>query len=145
MNHACKQTLVWNRLLYYIILNPSINPFINPSLALLDLVGCGGHFNAQYGELRSPNWPNDYLNRQVCTWRISIPAAKAIHISFTHFEVQGFNMMGQCVDYVEIFSSDGKSLGKDASACSKLLSCLLYVQHCMYCLVQHWVIQYIGV
>ncbi|XP_031415931.1 ovochymase-2 [Clupea harengus] len=76
------------------------------------LVGCGGHFNTEQGELKSPNWPSDYPNQAVCTWWVSVPSAKAIHITFTHFDVQAANRLGQCVDYVEIFSSDMKSLGK---------------------------------
>ncbi|KAL2098056.1 hypothetical protein ACEWY4_007263 [Coilia grayii] len=76
------------------------------------LVECGGHFSAQQGELRSPNWPSDYPNNTVCTWRIKAPGAKAIHISFTHFDVQAVNRQGQCLDFVEIFSSNGTSLGK---------------------------------
>uniref|UniRef100_A0A4W5PRI8 CUB domain-containing protein n=1 Tax=Hucho hucho TaxID=62062 RepID=A0A4W5PRI8_9TELE len=59
----------------------------------------------QQGELTSPNWPNNYLDQAVCTWCIS--SAKNIHIVFTHFEVQAVNKLGQCVDYVEIYSGAG--------------------------------------
>ncbi|XP_062407656.1 ovochymase [Sardina pilchardus] len=85
---------------------------VDPS-EVASLVGCGGHFSTPQGELTSPNWPGgDYQNRSVCTWKISIPAAKAIHITFTHFEVQGVSQLGQCLDYVEIFNADMKSMGK---------------------------------
>ncbi|XP_045073745.1 ovochymase-2-like, partial [Coregonus clupeaformis] len=70
-------------------------------------VPCGGVFSSDQGELTSPNWPNDYLDQAVCTWHISIPAAKNIHIVFTHFEVQAVNQLGQCVDYVEIYGGAG--------------------------------------
>lgn len=58
----------------------------------------------QQGEVTSPNWPNNYLDQAVCT---SIPSAKNIHTVFTHFEVQAVNQLGQCVDYVEIYSGAG--------------------------------------
>ncbi|XP_029622136.1 ovochymase-2 isoform X1 [Salmo trutta] len=75
---------------------------VDPSQA-----SCGGVFSSEQGELTSPNWPNNYLDQAVCTWRISIPSAKNIHIVFTHFEVQAVNQLGQCVDYVEIYSGAG--------------------------------------
>uniref|UniRef100_A0A673XEJ4 Zgc:154142 n=1 Tax=Salmo trutta TaxID=8032 RepID=A0A673XEJ4_SALTR len=75
---------------------------VDPSQA-----SCGGVFSSEQGELTSPNWPNNYLDQAVCTWRISIPSAKNIHIVFTHFEVQAVNQLGQCVDYVEMYSGAG--------------------------------------
>lgn len=69
---------------------------------------CGGSFSSSQGELRSPNWPNDYQAQSVCTWRIDIPSAKSIHVAFTHFEMQAVNMFGNCMDYVEVF--DGKNM-----------------------------------
>ncbi|KAM4603345.1 ovochymase-2 [Polymixia lowei] len=68
---------------------------------------CGGSFSGNQGEIISPNWPGDYPAQSVCTWRVTIPSAKNIHIAFTHFEVQAANVLGNCVDYVEIFSGEG--------------------------------------
>ncbi|KAL1023769.1 hypothetical protein UPYG_G00045870 [Umbra pygmaea] len=70
---------------------------------------CGGHFSSEQGALSSPNWPDVYLDQAVCTWLISVPSAKNIHIVFTHFEVQPRNQLGQCVDHVEIYGGDGLS------------------------------------
>ncbi|XP_061536464.1 ovochymase-2 [Phycodurus eques] len=64
---------------------------------------CGGTFSSPQGELTSPNWPKDYPAQAVCTWRIRVPAAKSIHVAFTHFELQAANVLGNCVDYVEVF------------------------------------------
>uniref|UniRef100_A0A8C7IFX9 Uncharacterized protein n=1 Tax=Oncorhynchus kisutch TaxID=8019 RepID=A0A8C7IFX9_ONCKI len=75
---------------------------VDPSQA-----SCGGVFSSEQGELTSPNWPNNYLDQAVCTWRISIPSALNIHIVFTHLEVQAVNQLGQCVDYVEIYGGAG--------------------------------------
>lgn len=77
------------------------------SLPLPPTASCGGVFSSEQGEVTSPNWPNNYLDQAVCTWRISIPSAKNIHIVFTHFEVQAVNQLGQCVDYVEIYGGAG--------------------------------------
>ncbi|XP_071378637.1 cubilin [Centroberyx affinis] len=68
---------------------------------------CGGSFSTEQGEITSPNWPSDYPAQSVCTWRITIPSAKSIHIVFTHFEVQAVSMLGNCADYVEIFNGEG--------------------------------------
>ncbi|KAF7710120.1 ovochymase-2 [Silurus meridionalis] len=75
-------------------------------------IGCGGEFTSQQGELVSPNWPNNYPNQTVCTWSISSPSAKSLHIIFTHFELQAVNILGKCVDFVEVFDAAGKSQGQ---------------------------------
>lgn len=67
---------------------------------------CGGSFSSAQGEITSPNWLNDYSAQSVCTWRITIPSAKSIHVAFTHFELQAANVLGNCVDYVEIFHGE---------------------------------------
>lgn len=69
---------------------------------------CGGSFSTNQGELMSPNWPSDYQAQSVCTWRIDIPSAGSIHVAFTHFEMQAVDILGNCVDYVEVF--DGKNM-----------------------------------
>ncbi|XP_030644095.1 ovochymase-2 [Chanos chanos] len=76
------------------------------------VAGCGGQFSSQQGELTSPNWPNDYPSQAVCTWHVSVPSATQLHLTFTHFEVQAVNMLGECVDYVEVFDATGKSHGR---------------------------------
>uniref|UniRef100_A0A3B4YSD3 Zgc:154142 n=1 Tax=Seriola lalandi dorsalis TaxID=1841481 RepID=A0A3B4YSD3_SERLL len=74
---------------------------------------CGGSFSSDQGEITSPNWPSDYHSQSVCTWRITVPSGKSIHVAFTHFELQAVNMLGQCVDYVEIFNGNTMaSLGR---------------------------------
>ncbi|XP_068445519.1 ovochymase-2 [Clinocottus analis] len=74
---------------------------------------CGGSFSSAQGEITSPNWPSDYQAQSVCTWRISIASAKSVHVAFTHFELQAANMLGDCVDYIEIFNGESMtSLGR---------------------------------
>lgn len=84
---------------------------IRSLLSTLDVVGCGGDFTGKQGELVSPNWPDNYPNQIACTWSISSPSAKNLHIVFTHFEVQAVNILGNCVDFVEVFDAAGKSQG----------------------------------
>ncbi|XP_061737042.1 ovochymase-2 [Nerophis ophidion] len=67
---------------------------------------CGGSFNTAQGEITSPNWPKDYPGQTVCTWRIKVPSAGSIHVVFTHFELQAVNVLGNCVDYVEVFHGE---------------------------------------
>lgn len=67
---------------------------------------CGGSFSSAQGEIISPNWPSDYHAQSVCTWRLNIPSAKSVHVAFTHFELQAVNILGKCVDYVEIFNGE---------------------------------------
>lgn len=73
---------------------------------------CGGSFHSDQGEIISPNWPDNYEAQTVCTWRISTPSLKSIHVYFTHFDLQAVNVLGNCVDYVELFSGENMtSLG----------------------------------
>ncbi|KAI4884471.1 hypothetical protein NFI96_001277, partial [Prochilodus magdalenae] len=76
-----------------------------------NLVGCGGEFTGEMGEFQSPSWPNNYPNQAACTWTISSPLAKNLHIVFTQFELQAVNLLGKCVDFVEVFDAAGQSQG----------------------------------
>ncbi|XP_062243272.1 ovochymase-2 [Platichthys flesus] len=83
---------------------------VDPALA-----PCGGSFSSAQGEITSPNWPSHYQAQSVCTWRITIPSAKSVHVAFTHFELQPVNALGNCVDYVEVFS--GESMASSGRFC----------------------------
>uniref|UniRef100_A0A3Q1JVK3 Ovochymase 2 n=1 Tax=Anabas testudineus TaxID=64144 RepID=A0A3Q1JVK3_ANATE len=72
---------------------------------------CGGSYSSAQGEITSPNWPSDYQAQSVCTWRITIPSAKSVHVVFTHFELQAVNMFGNCIDYVEVFNGESRFCG----------------------------------
>ena len=51
--------------------------------------GCGGHINAESGQIQSPNFPNKYGNNEDCTWVITAPAEATIILNFeTPFEVR---------------------------------------------------------
>lgn len=87
-------------------------------------VPCGGSFSSEQGEIISPKWPADYPAQSVCTWRISIPSAGSVHVAFTHFELQAINVLGDCVDYVELFNQNMTSLGRSLSF---KVSCVCFV------------------
>uniref|UniRef100_A0A665XBY8 Cubilin-like n=1 Tax=Echeneis naucrates TaxID=173247 RepID=A0A665XBY8_ECHNA len=72
---------------------------------------CGGSFSSNQGEIMSPNWPDNYPAQSVCTWRVTIPSAKSIYVAFTHFKLQTVNVLGRCVDYVELFSGESQFCG----------------------------------
>ena len=60
--------------------------FLNPYLYLY--TGCGGHFTEPNGILTSPNWPNEYNNRDACAYYINVPDATQIVYYFTEFSTE---------------------------------------------------------
>lgn len=75
---------------------------------------CGGVFSGNQGEMMSPNWlSGNYPPLSVCTWRISTPSNTSIHVGFSHFDLQAKNLLGRCVDYVEIINGENlETLGR---------------------------------
>ena len=58
---------------------------------LLSANGCGGELNGESGQLKSPNFPNNYGNNQNCEWVINVPAGSSIILDFeTPFDVSFF-------------------------------------------------------
>lgn len=78
---------------------------------------CGGVFSGDFGEMMSPNWlTGNYPALSVCTWRISTPSHTNIHVGFSHFELQKKNLLGNCVDYVDVINGDNmETLGQLSS------------------------------
>lgn len=64
--------------------------------------------------MMSPNWPTgNYPALSVCTWRISMPSNTSIHVGFSHFELQKKNLLGNCVDYVDVINGENmETLGR---------------------------------
>ena len=72
--------------------------------------GCGGHLESSEGILESPNYPKNYFQNSKCTWTIAVPEGKAIHLTFSHFDVDGDMNRHRCPsDHVTIW--DGVSSG----------------------------------
>ncbi|KAK6494151.1 ovochymase-2 isoform X1 [Huso huso] len=94
----------------------AIDPSVVPSIA-----GCGGHFTSEQGEFLSPGWPNGtYPPQKLCTWHFTVGPSKTIHIKFTHFELHGVNLFGNCVDYVDVYDGDHANATKLGRFCGLL-------------------------
>ena len=48
---------------------------------------CGGNLNMASGQVKSPNHPNNYGNRQECVWTITVPAGSQVELKFSAFNV----------------------------------------------------------
>ena len=48
---------------------------------------CGGDVSGDYGELRSPNYPEEYAPSKECVWRISVEEGFTVALAFHEFKV----------------------------------------------------------
>ena len=48
---------------------------------------CGGRLTGDYGEFKSPNFPENYQDNTECTWEITIPEGKKVDLKFFSFDV----------------------------------------------------------
>ncbi|XP_051784067.1 ovochymase-2 [Erpetoichthys calabaricus] len=97
----------------FLALWKAVDPSAAPNIA-----GCGGFFTSNQGEFTSPGWPNGtYPTNKICTWHISRDPAETIHVTFTDFELQGANLLGRCVDYVDVYDGDGENAQKLGHFC----------------------------
>lgn len=61
---------------------------------------CGGHYMKSTGVIRSPGYPNDYVNRKECVWIIEAQNRHRIILTVNHFELEAHS---SCIfDYLEI-------------------------------------------
>ncbi|KAJ4935409.1 hypothetical protein JOQ06_016944 [Pogonophryne albipinna] len=71
---------------------------------------CGGHLPGEKGTFSSPNFPNYYPTQTSCQWSITVPAGKAVKLTFKKFLLSepGQEKSKDCrKDYVEV---NGKKL-----------------------------------
>lgn len=70
-----------------------------------ETVGCGGNLTGPHGVFSSPNYPQQYPNHQLCTWRISVPVGYGIRLQFHNFSLEA---QAECkFDYVEVYEVGG--------------------------------------
>ncbi|XP_052276800.1 deleted in malignant brain tumors 1 protein-like [Dreissena polymorpha] len=62
---------------------------------------CGGYFFGNNGLIASPNYPNNYENRENCTYYINVPGGYSVCLQFNTFTTQ------ECCDHLDIY--DGPS------------------------------------
>jgi len=61
---------------------------------------CGGVLNMEKGTLSSPNYPQRYPNKMVCTWQIMVPYGNLVDLTIESFELESHRQCGH--DYLEI-------------------------------------------
>ena len=65
------------------------------------LADCGGDIYKESGQLKSPDFPNNYPNDKICYWIISVPFGFSVTLVFETFEVS--DDASSCrYDYVEV-------------------------------------------
>lgn len=78
--------------------------------------GCGGNVDGSSGEIKSPNFPNEYFHNSKCTWTITVPERKSVHLKFIKFEIEGDINRRRCPhDALSVWNSsdsDGALIGK---------------------------------
>ena len=62
---------------------------------------CGGNITGTYGDITSPNYPDNYPNGRTCVWIFRLPTNHQILLNVTDFNMRGW---GSCqnYDYLEI-------------------------------------------
>lgn len=64
---------------------------------------CGGVFTEPKRIFKSPGFPNEYDDNQVCYWHIRLKYGQRIHLNFLQFNLE--DDPGCLADYVEIYDS----------------------------------------
>ncbi|GLH16386.1 Dorsal-ventral patterning protein tolloid [Gryllus bimaculatus] len=76
---------------------------------------CGGVIDATNGTISSPSFPEEYPSNKNCIWEIIAPPQYRITLNFTHFDLEGNNVVGvfqqECeYDSVEVYSKLGDDI-----------------------------------
>ncbi len=58
--------------------------FLNWSINLV----CGGELNFPSGNINSPYYPDNYIPKLNCVWKISVPSNHVIRLIFTDFKTE---------------------------------------------------------
>ena len=63
-------------------------------------LACGGDLFGERGVIKTPNYPDNYYDNEVCQWVIHAPDNETVDLKFTEFEVE---FARDCdFDYLEI-------------------------------------------
>lgn len=56
------------------------------------------------GVIKSQNWPMNYKANTECMWNIASPLGKKITLTFTHFDLEGKDILSsKCYDNVMVY------------------------------------------
>ncbi|KAF4804608.1 tumor necrosis factor-inducible protein 6 protein [Turdus rufiventris] len=64
---------------------------------------CGGVFTDSKHVFKSPGYPNEYEDGQICYWHIRVKLGQRIQLQFLEFDVE--EDMGCLSDYLEVYDS----------------------------------------
>ncbi|NXE41347.1 TSG6 protein, partial [Ptilorrhoa leucosticta] len=64
---------------------------------------CGGVFTDSKHVFKSPGYPNEYENEQICYWHIRVKYGQRIHLQFLEFDVEEDTAC--LADFLEIYDS----------------------------------------
>lgn len=80
------------------------NEYLN-SYVFIFLLGkeCGGVFTDSKHVFKSPGYPNEYENEQICYWHIRVKYGQRIHLQFLEFDVEDDTAC--MADFLEIYDS----------------------------------------
>uniref|UniRef100_A0A1B6C4Q2 Cubilin n=2 Tax=Clastoptera arizonana TaxID=38151 RepID=A0A1B6C4Q2_9HEMI len=75
---------------------------------------CGSTFHSPSGEIRSPNYPKNYLPGVSCTWKIEAPSGQQIRLTFIDFQLEEY-------DFIECDKNDNLEIRDGSSENSPLI------------------------
>lgn len=80
------------------------NEYLNSDVVIF-LLGkeCGGVFTDSKHVFKSPGYPNEYENDQICYWHIRVKYGQRIHLQFLEFDVEDDTAC--MADFLEIYDS----------------------------------------
>lgn len=82
-------------------------------------LGCGGNLRTSSGAIISPNYPQNYHHRAICSWNIRVAAGSIIRLTFVDFEIEDhvkctFDYL-QISDIIDGYSKNSQRLCGSAS------------------------------
>lgn len=60
----------------------------------INITGCGGSFDAPYGTLQTPNYPNNYPPNTECRWEIAVDWDKSIELTILDLSMESSQECG---------------------------------------------------
>uniref|UniRef100_A0A672HRX5 Zgc:154142 n=1 Tax=Salarias fasciatus TaxID=181472 RepID=A0A672HRX5_SALFA len=79
---------------------------------IAEIQGCGFSSKEETGVIKSQNWPMNYKANTECMWNIAVPFGKKITLTFTHFDLEGKDLLtSKCYDNIMIYDINNLTNG----------------------------------